>query len=169
MTEETQVDHPARFAPRAGGGMSGKGPGATPVLIASWLVPGGGHFLLGRRPQAAVFFFAVTLTYFAGMALADYGNVSIERHSYYFLAHVFNGGETLVAWLLTRGVVEDHVPMHFGIHTGEIGILYTAVASLLNLIAMMDAFGIAAGIAPAPSKEKEESETGKDPSEVKAP
>ncbi len=117
-----------------------------PILLASWLVPGGGHFLLGRRAPAAVFFFAVTLTYFAGMALADFGNVSIERHSYYFLAHIFNGGETLIAWLLTRGVLEDHIPMHFGIPTREIGILYTAVASLLNIIAMMDAYAIAAGL-----------------------
>ena len=123
-----------------------KGPTPAVVLLAGWLVPGGGHFLLRRRAQAAVFFFAVTVTYFAGMALADFGNVSIERHSYYFLAQIFNGGETLIAWLLTRGIVEDHIPKHFGIPTGEIGILYTAVASLLNIIAMMDAYAIAAGL-----------------------
>ncbi len=117
-----------------------------PVLFAGWLVPGGGHFLLGRRAPATVFFLAVTLTYLAGMALADFGNVSFERHSYYFLAQIFNGGETLLAWFLTQGVVEDHIPIHFGIPTREIGILYTAVASLLNIIAMMDSYAIAAGL-----------------------
>ncbi len=135
--------------------MTGKRPAPAPVLLAGWLVPGGGHFLLRRKPQAVVFFLAVTLTYLAGMALADFGNVSLERHSYYFLAHIFNGGETLLAWLFTQGVLEDHVPTHFGIHTGEIGILFTAVASLLNLIVMMDAYGIAAGLKPGPEAPEE--------------
>ena len=75
---------------------------------------------------------------------------------------------------LTRGVVEDHVPTHFGIHTGEIGILYTAVASLLNLIAMMDAYGIAAGLkTPAETQEAgkdgKDGETGGEASEAPAP
>jgi hypothetical protein len=146
--------------------MTARGPAL--VLFAGWIVPGGGHFLLGRRVQAAVFFLAVTLTYFAGMALADFGNVSPERHGYYFLAQVFNGGETLLAFLLTRGVVEDHVPRHFGLQTGEIGILYTAVASLLNLIAVMDAYGIAAGISKAPGRGKGEGEPAGEPVEVPA-
>ena len=138
--------------------MADRKPGAALVLLVGWIVPGGGHFLLGRRTQAAVFFLAVTLTYFAGMALADYGNVSLERHGYYFLAHVFNGGETLLALLLTRGLIEDHVPTHFGIQTGDIGVLYTAVASLLNVIVMMDAYGIATGIAKPPCGEETDGE-----------
>lgn len=147
-----------QIASQTGGAMTGKTPAPATVLLAGWLVPGGGHYLLGRKPRATVFFLAVTLTYLAGMALADFGNVSLERHTYYFLAHAFNGGETALAWLLTMGVVEDHVPTHFGIHTGEIGILYTAVASLLNLIVMMDAYGIAAGLSPEPTREEQAEE-----------
>jgi hypothetical protein len=143
--------------------------GPAPVLLAAWLVPGGGHFLLGRRPQAVVFFMAVTVTYFGGMFLADFGNVSLERHTYYFLAHILNGGETLVAWLLTRGVTPTEVPRHFGIPTGEIGILYTAVASLLNLIVMMDAFGIAAGLKPDPEEDEPEDEAAKEKVEASVP
>jgi len=148
---------------------NGSAAAPAPVLLAGWLIPGGGHFLLGRKPQAVVFFLVVSLTYLAGMALADFGNVSIERHSYYFLAHVFNGGETLVAWFLTQGVVEDHVPTHFGIPTGEIGILYTAVASLLNLIVMMDAYGIAAGLKPESASAEESETVERDTAEVPAP
>ena len=39
-------------------------------------------------------------------------------------------------------MVEARVPHHFGMATAEIGNLYTAVAALLNVIAMMDAYGI---------------------------
>jgi Family of unknown function (DUF6677) len=120
--------------------------GPIPVLLLGWLIPGGGHFLLGRRTQAGVFFVTVTATFLAGMALSDFGNVSLERHTYYFLAHIFNGAETLLAWFLTKGLLEDHVPTHFGMHTGEVGVLYTAVACLLNVIVVMDAYALVLGL-----------------------
>jgi hypothetical protein len=127
------------------------------VIFSAWLVPGGGHYVLGRRTQAAVFFLTITITFFGGMYLSDFTNVSPERHGYYFIAHALNGAETLIATLLTRGLVEDHVPRHFGMATGEIGTLYTAVAALLNVIVMMDAFGIvirAKGGEPADAAEE---------------
>jgi hypothetical protein len=125
--------------------MSGSPP-APLVVFSAWLVPGGGHFVLGRRTQAAVLFLTITATFFGGMCLADFSNVSPDRHGYYFIAHAMNGAETLVATLATRDAVEDHVPRHFGMATGEIGTLYTAVAALLNVIAMMDAYGIVARV-----------------------
>lgn len=127
---------------------------AAPVLIAGWLVPGAGHFLLGRRPQAVVFFLAVTLTYLAGMFLADFTNVSPARHPFYFAAYVFNGAETILATFLTRDLAPTRVPEHFGVATKDIGIVYTAVASLLNIIVVMDAWGRAVGIRPRPEKQQ---------------
>jgi len=129
-------------------------PALLPVLFLGWLVPGGGHWTLGRRTQAIVFFLAVTLPYVLGMYLSDFGNVSPVRHEFYFIAHILNGGETILASLLTSGVVEDQVPRHFGMETGEIGTLYTAVASLLNVYVLMDAYGIAVGL-PSETEEAE--------------
>jgi hypothetical protein len=118
-------------------------PPSTPlVLLTGWLVPGGSHFLLGQRQKALVFFLAITLTFVGGMALADFTNISPERHGYYFFAHVLNAGETLIAMALTTGIAEDHVPRHFGMVTGEVGMLYSAIAAILNLIVLMDAYGI---------------------------
>ena len=123
-------------------------PRRSPALVVflTWLVPGAGHLLLGRRTQALVFFLTITGPFFLGMWLADFSNVSTEHHAYYFLAQIFNGAETLVALVLTRGYLIDHVPRHFGMDTLPVGVLYTAVASLLNIIVMGHAFGIAAGI-----------------------
>ncbi|MEN8149052.1 MAG: DUF6677 family protein [Planctomycetota bacterium] len=124
----------------------------APVLIAGWLVPGAGHFLLGRRPQAVVFFLAVTATYLLGMFLADFTNVSPSRHPFYFAAYVFNGGETILATLLTTDLRPTRVPEMAGVATKDIGIVYTAVASLLNIIIVMDAWGHAVGLKPRPTK-----------------
>lgn len=134
-------------------------------MLAAWLLPGGGHYLLGRKPQAIVLFITITVTFIGGMALADFTNVSTTRHPYYFLAHIFNGGEAMVAAIATAGIEPETVPQHFGMRTGEIGTLYSAVAGLLNLIVMMDAFGLCFGITPKPKKAKERDggETGEAP------
>ena len=55
-----------------------RAPHPFPVLFAGWLVPGAGHLLLGRRPQAVGFFLAVTLTYVLGMFLADFDPPSVR-------------------------------------------------------------------------------------------
>jgi hypothetical protein len=129
-------------------------PNAATVVLAGWLLPGGGHFLLGRRTQAWFFFISITVAYVFGMFLADFSNVSPERHGYYFLAHILNGGTTMVATLLTSGVELEAVPRHFGFETEEIGTLYTAVASLLNVIVVMNAFGLVLGIESDPRRKK---------------
>jgi Family of unknown function (DUF6677) len=101
--------------------------------IAAWLVPGLGHWLIGRRAKAILFFTVVTATFVAGVLLAEGRNLSYERDGIYFLAYLFNAGETLVGWLLTRNLEVTH-----RIPALQIGFLYTAVACLLNLVAMMD-------------------------------
>jgi hypothetical protein len=133
-------------------------PSPGSVLFAGWLVPGGGHLLVGRRTQGIVFFLTITITFLAGMYLCSFRNVSPTRHEYYFLAHILNGGETIVASVATSGLVEDQVPRHFGIASGEIGTLYSAVAGLLNVIVAMDAFGIAAGVHPKESRDRKSRE-----------
>jgi hypothetical protein len=103
-----------------------------PLLLA-WLVPGGGHLWL-RRPWPALFVAtAVLALYAAGMALAHFANVSPERHPYYFAIHSLAAGPTALAALLTQGVqVLEHRPHR------SVGELYTAVACLLNLVAVAD-------------------------------
>ena len=131
---------------------------AAPILILGWLIPGAGHFLLGRRPQALVFFVTITATYLLGMFLTDFTNVSPDRHPFYYAAYVFNGAQTILATVLTQDLVLTRVPTHFGISTMDVGIVYTAVASLLNIIVVMDAWGHAAGIRPLPRKAAKEAE-----------
>ncbi|MCU0728066.1 MAG: hypothetical protein MUE73_20140 [Planctomycetes bacterium] len=127
------------------------------VLFLGWLLPGAGHFVLGRRTQAAVFFVAITATFLGGMALADFTNVNFERHRYYFFAQVFNGAETFAALLLTKDLILTRVPVFFGVQTFDIGMLYTSAAALLNLMVVCSAWAIVLERekAPAPAPEPE--------------
>jgi hypothetical protein len=102
-------------------------------ILGAWLVPGLGHMLIGRRAKAALYFVVITATFLAGTALAEGRNLSIERDPIYFGAYMFNAGETAIGWWLTRRLELDHwIPLL------QLGLTYTAVACLLNVVAMMD-------------------------------
>lgn len=111
---------------------AGRVPPAVPCLLA-WLVPGAGHLRIGRRWPALFVAATVYGLFLSGMALAGFENVSHERHPWYFGLHVLAGLPTLAADLLTRGVVVTEPLSH-----RTVGELYTAMAGLLNLVAVAD-------------------------------
>jgi hypothetical protein len=120
-------EHPSLPGPRVSVERTGIG------FVAAWLLPGAGHWMIGRRKKAILYFGAITLTFLTGLLLAKGRNFNYERDSVYFLAYMFNGLETLIAWAATSGL-ERTEPIRFY----HLGFLYSSVASLLNVVAMMD-------------------------------
>ncbi|MEM8884795.1 MAG: DUF6677 family protein [Planctomycetota bacterium] len=106
-------------------------------FVLAWLIPGGGHWLIGRRAKAVLYFVTISVTFFAGFLLADGRNFNYERDAVYYLAYMFNGLQTMVCYLTTQGL-ERNEPIRFL----QLGFLYSAVASLLNVVAMMDFLAI---------------------------
>jgi len=104
-----------------------------PVFLA-WLVPGAGHLKIGKLWPGVFTFAAILPLYVGGMALAGFENVSWERYPVYFWAiHVFGGALTGAAAWLTRGAtILERMP------DKDVGVLFTAVACLLNVIAISD-------------------------------
>jgi hypothetical protein len=102
-------------------------------ILAAWVVPGLGHWLIGRRAKAILFFATITVTFLVGVALARGRNLSYDRDGVYFLAYMFNAGETFLGWLFTHNLEPTHRIPHL-----QLGFLYTAVACLLNVVVMMD-------------------------------
>jgi len=102
-------------------------------LGAAWLVPGGGHWIVGQRGKAILYFLTITITFVIGITLAEGRNFNYDRDAVYYLAYTFNGLETLLAWL-TLGQLERTEPVRYL----QLGFLYSAVACLLNVVAMMD-------------------------------
>jgi hypothetical protein len=104
------------------------------VALAGWVLPGLGHALLGQWRAATLMMGAILALYGGGLALTDFTAVDPERHGLEFIAHVFAGGPTALTTWLTDG----HEPTRFLPYL-DIGRLYVAVASLLNLVAITDA------------------------------
>ena len=104
----------------------------VPVLVA-WLLPGGGHWIIGR-PWPALFVAGGVLPLFLlGLHMTGWEIVSPTRHPYYAIAHVWAGLPALFAWLLNQDtVVTTVLPFE------QTGRLYTAVAGMLNLMAIAD-------------------------------
>ena len=109
-------------------------PGRTVLALAlGWAIPGLGHFSIGRRNKALLYFLVVTLTFVVGVALAQGRNLSYDRDRVYFYAYMFNGVETWLGWSLFNDLALDKkIPLL------QMGFLYSAVASLLNVVVLMD-------------------------------
>lgn len=140
----------------AGAGRQSRSPWG-PVILA-WLIPGAGHFAIGRRWPGIFVAAAILPLFFGGMALAGFVNVNPGLHPWMFGAQVFAGGPSLAAAALTTDTVISR--FHPYQSAGE---LYTAIAGLLNLVAIADviarcahgdpAVARAGGAAPADDEE----------------
>lgn len=118
-------------------------------IVATWIVPGAGHWLLGRRGKALLFFVLIAFTYLFGMWLADFRNVRLDQDSMdlYFMGEAVCGGFTLPAWFFTRSL-----ELSFEQPLLDAGLLFSTVAGLLNLCVMVDVYETACP-RPAPSEE----------------
>ncbi len=106
---------------------------AVLAVFLGWLIPGLGHWVIGRRAKAVLLFTVITATFAAGVWFAEGRNMHWERNKIFYLAYVFNAGETVLAWLFAGALELDRkIPLL------DLGFLYTAVASLLNVVAVTD-------------------------------
>jgi len=112
------------------------------LLLLSWLVPGAGHFTLGKRQKAYVFVVVLPLMFAIGLvlkgriapftpgdplvALASLANVMAGLP--YLLARLFGAGDGVVTAI-----------------TYEYGNTFMIAAGLLNTLVMLDAFDVMKG------------------------
>jgi hypothetical protein len=112
------------------------------VLLAGWLVPGAGHFLVGKWARALLIFAAILTMYLTGLALS--GEIYVPNTGdllgmlgfvgqlgtgiLYVLARIFGWGATSVITAL-----------------GDYGTKFLTVGGLLNIIAAVDAHSLANG------------------------
>jgi hypothetical protein len=117
-----------------------------PAVLAAWVVPGGGHFLLKKTGRGGLIFGSVALMFLFGLfmrgmmftpesgdlltTLINYGGFVSDLASgvLYFAASLFGYSQVDVP-----GAVHDY------------GTKFLVTAGLLNVLAMVDAYEIAAG------------------------
>jgi hypothetical protein len=113
------------------------------AMALAYLVPGAGHFYLGRRGRAIAFFAIVLLMFLLGLAID--GDLYTPTHS----------GGSLLRLLASFGSMGSGIlyflAVGMGAHgdvtsiTYEHGTAFTITAGLMNLLLMLDAFDIAEG------------------------
>jgi hypothetical protein len=116
---------------------------ALAAMALTFLVPGAGHFLLGRRGRALAFFGIVVFLF--GLGLAADGSMFTLRDS---------GGELLLR-LASVGSMGSGLLYFLGMRYGpqgditrqmfEYGRTFTLTAGLMNLLLVLDCWDIAMG------------------------
>ncbi len=117
-----------------------------PAVALGWLVPGGGHFLLRRSGRGLMLMLAVTGMFVCGLLMRG---AMFQPQTGDLLTTLINTGGFVgdlasgVLYLLTvwLGYAQPDVAGH--VH--DYGTKFLVTAGLLNILAMVDAFEIAAG------------------------
>ena len=122
-------------------------PRSTGVLVLGLAVPGLGHIYLGHRVRGVVCLVTITVTFWTGVAIGGVqATVDPQERTLWFMAQLCTGGNTLAAYGL-HSIVEPRpaagqrpaAPAHW--LSSEVGVHYTGVAGLLNLLVILDALG----------------------------
>ena len=133
MTTNAQV--PARTA-----GQSSSMP--TMVLIAGWLIPGAGHFLLRKWIRGTLLLVSIVAMFSIGLALKGkiYSpNTGDLLDILNFVGDLGNGLLYVIARIFDLG----HVTVELA--TADYGTKFMVVAGLLNVVAAVDAHSLATG------------------------
>jgi len=116
-----------------------------PVLLG-WLVPGGGHLLLRKRGRGFLLLASISLMFLLGLSMRgamfkpESGDLLTTLINYGgFIGNLASGALYILATMLgydqpdAAGLVHDY------------GTKFLVTAGLLNILAVVDAFEIAAG------------------------
>jgi TM2 domain-containing membrane protein YozV len=110
-------------------------------LIAGWLVPGAGHFLLGKWVRGALLAASILAMFALGLAMQ--GKLYAGAHDILDIlglaGDLGNGLLYIVSRLLGLGAVQVQVT------TADYGTRFLVVAGLLNVIAAVDAHNLRTG------------------------
>jgi hypothetical protein len=117
----------------------------VPAVALGWLVPGGGHFLLKKNGRGILLLVSITLMYVCGLMMRG---AMFEPQTGDPLTTVINVGGFLgdmasgALYLLT--VCLGYTQPDVAGHVHDYGTKFLVTAGLLNVLAMVDAFEIAA-------------------------
>ena len=115
------------------------------VVLLAWLIPGGGHFLLGKRGRAILILASVLLSFVIGVMMrgplfqptggADVLSKLIQYGG--FLGDLAAGLPYLVVSFF------GYAPADSASHVADYGSKLIVAAGLLNVLAIVDAYEIA--------------------------
>ncbi len=118
----------------------------APAVALGWLVPGGGHFLLKRTGRGMLLLLSVTGMFLCGLMMRG---AMFQPQTGDILTTLINTGGFIgdicsgILYLLSVWLGYNQPDMAGHVH--DYGSKFLVTAGLLNVLAMVDAFEIAAG------------------------
>jgi hypothetical protein len=109
------------------------------AMVLAFLVPGAGHFYLGRRGRAAAFFGIIIFLFVVGVSIDGRLYVPESGNLLGTLAALASMGVGL-PYFIARAV---GVPGDITSITFEYGTMFALSAGLMNLLLILDSFDIA--------------------------
>jgi hypothetical protein len=116
-------------------------------VVAAWLVPGAGHFLLKKAGRGVLLFASIVIMFLFGLFMrgmmfkpepgADYLTTLINYGG--FVSNLAAGAMYLLSTMFGYNQPDLPGPNH------DYGTKFLVTAGLLNILAMVDAFEIASG------------------------
>ncbi len=104
------------------------------VGLFGWLVPGGGHLLLGKYKHAIIIFITISLTFVTGLYIGSVGVINSVNAKPWFLAQLMNSPLVIaLAYISNAGGYAVYA------RPSEVGQIYTSIAGLLNLLCIVNA------------------------------
>jgi len=120
------------------------------ALVFGWVFPGAGHAYAGQRGKAVLFAVLITGLLAAGFVMGR--GTNLLPNEWWFAPQLGAGGPAALLTPLSQYLAIRR-PVDWASPVREIGTLYTAVAGLLNLLVMMDAYVLLAY--PGEKRERE--------------
>lgn len=99
------------------------------VGLFSWLVPGGGYFLLSEKKRAIIICITIVLTFCLGLYIGSIGVVDPVKSKPWYVAQISTSPLVLI---LGHHTSAGGFPVYG--RPNEIGQIYTSIAGLLNLL-----------------------------------
>lgn len=110
-------------------------------MLFAWLVPGGGHFYLGKRTRAVVFFVVVIFMFVMGLWL-DGRLYAPEQGKPLTLFAALASMGTGIPYFIARAIGTFG---NVNSITFEYGTAFSLTAGLMNLLCVLDSFDISEG------------------------
>lgn len=118
----------------------------APAVALAWLVPGGGHFLLKRTGRGALLSLSVVVMFLFGLTMR--GAMFQPQTGDLLTTIIYTGGfvgDMCSGLLYLLAVWLGYAQPDMAGHVHDYGTKFLVAAGLLNVLAMVDAYEIAAG------------------------
>lgn len=120
------------------------GSGATGyiALAVGWLVPGMGHWMVGRKKHAKILALGIHGLFFMGLLLGGLPALNRPRQTLWDYAQYITGWPAVVGDVVKTHYYppKSHHPAGFAPLIQEVATAYCGLAGMLNLLVLVDLF-----------------------------